>query len=141
MGNCYNKVEIGAPINKVWELVKDFHDMSWAPGVITSLEVVGDKKGNEVGAKRILNEAFHETLAKLDQDNYTFSYSIDDGPGPVAEDAVKNYIGVVKLSETSNGTSMEWNSSFESANENDVVEFCNPIYRALMSALSETLSK
>lgn len=141
MGNCYNKVEIEAPINKVWELVKDFHDMSWAPGVITSLEVVGDKKGNEVGAKRILNEAFHETLTKLDHDNYTFSYSIDDGPGPVAEDAVKNYIGVVKLAESSNGTSMEWNSSFESANENDVVEFCNPIYRALMSALNETLSK
>ncbi len=44
MGNCYNKVEIEAPINKVWELVKDFHDMSWAPGVITSLEIVGDKK-------------------------------------------------------------------------------------------------
>ncbi len=141
MGNCYNKVEIEAPINKVWELVKDFHDMSWAPGVITSLEIVGDKKGNEVGAKRILNEAFHETLTKLDYENTTFSYSIDDGPGPVAEDAVKNYIGVVKLAETSNGTSMEWNSSFESANENDVVEFCNPIYRALMSALSETLSK
>ena len=141
MGNCYNKVEIEAPINKVWELVKDFHNMSWAPGVITSLEVVGDKKGNEVGAKRILNEAFHETLTKLDYENTTFSYSIDDGPGPVAEDAVKNYIGVVKLAETSNGTSMEWNSSFESANENDVVEFCNPIYRALMSALSETLSK
>ena len=141
MGNCYNKVEIEAPINKVWELVKDFHDMSWAPGVITSLEVVGDKKGNEVGAKRILNEAFHETLTKLDHDNYTFSYSIDDGPGPVAEDAVKNYIGVVKLAESSNGTSMEWNSSFESVNENDVVEFCNPIYRALMSALNETLSK
>jgi len=47
----------------------------------------------------------------------------------------------VKLAESSNGISMEWNSSFESANENDVVEFCNSIYRALMSALSETLSK
>jgi len=141
MGNCYNKVEIESPINEVWEAVKDFHDLSWAPGVITSLEVVGDKKGNEVGAKRCLNEAFHETLTKLDHDNHTFSYSIDDGPGPVSKDAVKNYIGVVKLSETSNGTSMEWNSSFESANENDVVEFCNPIYMALMSALSETLSK
>ena len=90
MGNCYNKVEIEAPINKVWELVKDFHNMSWAPGVITSLEVVGDKKGNEVGAKRILNEAFHETLTKLDHENTTFSYSIYDGPGPVAKNAVTN---------------------------------------------------
>ena len=141
MGNCLNKAELKSPINEVWETVKDFHDMSCAPEVITSLEVVGDKKGNEVGAKRCLNEAFHETLIKIDNDNYTFSYSIDDGPGPVAEDAVKNYIGVVTLSETPNGTSMEWNSSFDSANENDVVEFCNPIYRALMSALSETLSK
>jgi len=140
MGNCYNKLETNASISKVWETICDFHDLSWAPGVATSVESIGDKKGNEVGAMRVLNEAFHETLIELNPSSYTFSYSIDDGPGPVAREAVKNYIGIVQLSEIENGTLVEWSSTFESENENDVSEFCNPIYQALLSALGETLS-
>ena len=31
---------------------------------------------------------------------HRFSYSIDDGPAPIAKDAVDNYIGSVKLSQT-----------------------------------------
>ena len=140
MGNCYNKLETNASISKVWEMISDFHDLSWAPGVATSVEPIGDKKGNEVGAMRVLNEAFHETLMELDPSSYTFSYSIDDGPGPVAKEAVKNYIGVVKLSEIEGGTLVEWSSTFESTNEDEVSEFCNPIYQALLNALKETLS-
>ena len=140
MGKCYNKIEIKAPINKVWDTVRNFHDMSWAPNVITSVAKVGDRSGNEIGAKRILNDAFHETLTVLDPGNFTFSYSIDDGPGPVASDAVSNYTGVVKLSESDNGSVVEWSSTFHSENENEVTEFCNPIYMALLNSLKETLS-
>ncbi|MCP4127639.1 MAG: SRPBCC family protein [Gammaproteobacteria bacterium] len=140
MGSCDNKIEIKASISKVWDTICNFHDLSWAPGVVTSLESIGDKKGDEVGAKRVLNGMFHETLTELDPNSYTFSYSIDDGPGPVAKGAVSNYIGVVKLSESDNGTLVDWSSSFESENDNDVSEFCSPIYQALLAALSETLS-
>ena len=45
--------------------------MSWAPGVITLVTKVGDKNGNKVGAKRVLNDAFHETLTMIDADKYT----------------------------------------------------------------------
>jgi carbon monoxide dehydrogenase subunit G len=140
MGNCYNKIEINTPISKVWETIKDFHDMSWAPGVITSLTKVGDRGGSEVGAKRVLNDAFHETLINVDQDNYTFSYSIDDGPGPVAKSAVENYIGVVKLTEIEGRTLVEWSSSYQSENDDEVADLCNPIYVALLSELNKTLS-
>ncbi|QSX38190.1 SRPBCC family protein [Shewanella sedimentimangrovi] len=140
MGKCYNTVEIAAPIDKVWKTVSNFHDMSWAKGVITSLEKVGDKGGNEVGAKRVLNNVFKETLTQFHPDKYSFSYSIDDGPGPVAREAVSHYIGVVKLSEKQNTCVVEWSSSFESANEEQVSDFCNPIYRALLDALKNTLS-
>jgi len=87
MGKCYNKIEIETPINKVWNTISDFHDISWVPGVITSVTKVGDKTGDEVGAGRILNGVSYETLTVLDARNFTFSYSIDDGPGPVASDA------------------------------------------------------
>ena len=141
MGKCYNKIEISAPVAKAWDTIRDFHDLSWAPGVVTSVAKVGDKNGNSIGAKRILNDAFHETLTKLDPENFTFSYSIDDGPGPVASDAVKNYIGLVKLTASDNGCVAEWSSTFQSENENEVADFCNPIYMALLNSLDETLSK
>jgi len=140
MGSCYNKIEIEAPINEVWDTISNFHDLSWAPDVVSSVGIVGDKKGNEIGARRVLNDAFHETLTVLDPLNFTFSYSIDDGPGPVASDVVSNYIGVVKLTSTDNGCIAEWSSSFQSENENEVADFCNPIYVALLNSLKQTLS-
>jgi len=140
MGRCYNKIEVAQPIEKVWEVISDFHDLSWAPGVITSVAKVGDKAATEVGAGRVLNDAFHETLQSIDAAKYSFTYSIDDGPGPVARDAVSDYIGAVQLSASEGGTLVEWSSSFQSENEQDVAEFCNPIYQALLGALKQSLS-
>jgi len=140
MGKCYNKIEVAAPIATVWQTISNFHDMSWAEGVITSLAKVGDISGSEIGAKRLLNEVIQETLVSLDADNYSFSYSIDDGPGPIAKSAVDDYLGVVKLSISGTGTLVEWSSSFTSNDENAVTEFCDPIYMALLEALTNKLS-
>jgi len=140
MGKCYQKIEIEAPINQVWDTISDFHDLSWAPNVVASVTKVGVRDGNEIGAGRILNDVFHETLTVLDPRNYTFSYSIDDGPGPVASDAVSDYTGTVKLTVTDSGCLVEWSSVFESQSENEVADFCNPIYMALLNSLKETLS-
>ncbi|WP_138441024.1 SRPBCC family protein [Marinobacter alexandrii] len=137
MGTCYNKIEINSSADKVWNTVSNFHDMSWAPDVIASLSKVGEKGGHEVGAKRVLNEAIHETLIEIDPQRRTFSYSIDDGPGPVSKDAVSNYKGVVKVTESDNGCLVEWSSTFESENDNEVSEFCDPIYMALLNALKK----
>jgi len=38
MGQCYNSVVVNAAVENVWNCVKNFHDMSWAPNVITQLE-------------------------------------------------------------------------------------------------------
>ena len=140
MGKCYQKIEIESPISKVWDTISDFHDVSWAPDVVASVDKIGDKKGNEIGAGRILNGVFYETLTVLDSLNFTFSYSIDDGPGPVASGAVSDYVGTVKLTESGSGCIVEWSSAFQSQNENEVADFCNPIYMALLNSLKETLS-
>lgn len=140
MGKCYNKIDISAPIATVWQTIRNFHDMSWADSVLTSLAKVGDVSGNEIGAKRLLNDAIVETLVSLDAKNYTFTYSIDDGPGPIAKSAVANYLGVVKLSESTTGTLVEWSSSFNSDDESAVIEFCDPIYMALLGVLKNKFS-
>ena len=101
---------ISAPIADVWAKFTNFHDLSWAPNVITNLEPVGNTDGSEVGAKRILNGAFHETLAEVDTDNRKIKYSIDDGPSPVSKNEVSNYFGVIQLSPTADGTLVEWSS-------------------------------
>ena len=142
MGKCYNSITISAPASKVWAALRNFHDMSWAEGVITSCVAVGDTPGNQVGAKRVLNDAFHETLRSIDDAERRLTYTIDDGPGPVSKEAVKNYVGEVRVAPiTENDTSfVEWQSSYESADESAVGEFCNPIYFGLLTALKKSFS-
>jgi len=41
MGNCHNTITVDAPIDAVWDRIVDFHDMSWAPNVVESIEAVG----------------------------------------------------------------------------------------------------
>ena len=134
--------DIDASMSEVWSKLNNFHDLSWAPNVVTNVEKVGSIAGGEVGAKRILNNAFHETLVEIDNSKYMLKYSIDDGPSPVSKEEVSNYYGFVKLSPSTNGkrTHVEWSSSWES-NVEDAVEFCHGIYVALLNELAESFEK
>jgi hypothetical protein len=139
---CYNSTVVRANIDQVWALFSNFHDMSWAEGVITKTEPVGDVSGAEVGARRILNDAFHETLRVVDDENRTIEYSIDDGPDAVSKDNVQGYIGKVRLLPVTDegATFVEWSSSWASGGEG-TTEFCDPIYRALLGALKNHLAR
>lgn len=132
-------VVVDAPIADVWTKFINFHDLSWAPNVITSVEKVGSVDGGTPGAKRILNNAFHETLIEIDGDEHFLTYSIDDGPSPVSKGEVDNYVGVVKLSPSKegSGTLVEWTSSWDSKGD-DAVEFCHGIYVALLGELAKS---
>ena len=141
MGGCYNSAVINAPCDTVWSTIRNFHEFHWAPGVITKSEAVGDLKGDQIGAKRILNDAFHETLLSLDDHARTFSYRIDDGPGPVGKRAVKLYIGRVRVLPITenNSTFIEWETTYDSLDDRAVGELCNPIYQAILQALKKYL--
>jgi uncharacterized membrane protein len=139
MPSTYQTVNIPAPITQIWKNFNDFHDFPWSKNVITSVVKVGDKKGNEIGAKRVLNNAFHETLIDFNADKYILKYSIDDGPSPVSKEDVANYVGIIQLSSLPDeaGTLVEWSSSW-SANTDDGVDFCHGIYVALLDELSSS---
>src|SRR6056297_2639627 len=94
---CFNSVVINAPADKVWTAIRDFHDLSWATNVVEDVEKVGDIPGTQIGAKRVLNGAFQETLLGLDDNQRTLRYSIDDGPDAVSKDNVKGYVGRVQV--------------------------------------------
>lgn len=139
MPSTYQSIVINASIRDIWNKLNDFHKLSWAARVLPSVEKIGDKSGDEVGAKRVLNDAFHETLTKVDQENYLIEYSIDDGPSPVSKEEVSNYRGVIQLSsaQDADGTLVVWKSSWESRSE-DAVDFCHGIYIALLNELAKS---
>jgi len=139
---CYNSIVIAADPDKVWTVLKDFHDLSWGKNVVSKVTIVGNKSSDEIGAKRILNNAFHETLLSLDNGAKKFTYSIDDGPAVVSKENVEGYIGEVKVFPISeNNTSFVlWTSQWESEKEGGVADFCNPIYHALLQDLKSHFS-
>ena len=103
---CYNSAVINAPSSEVWKVLRNFHELSWSKNVVSKVDIIGDKASDQVGAKRILNDAFHETLLSIDDNAKNFTYSIDDGPGPVAKDNVEGYVGdVTVFSVSENDTS------------------------------------
>lgn len=98
----------------------------------------GASRGDQIGARRILNDAFHETLVAFSELDRSFKYSIDDGPAPVSKKDVKDYIGEVRLIPiTDNDTCLiEWSSNWESATE-DACSFCHNIYVAVINELKK----
>jgi len=64
--SCYHSAVINASIDEVWSVVSNFHEINYAPEVISSVTSVGGTSGTKAGAKRILNDAFHETLLSID---------------------------------------------------------------------------
>jgi len=142
MPSTYQFKDIDAPVAEVWSRFSNFHDLSWAPNVITDTEKAGEIDGGEVGAKRVLNGAFHETLVEIDHDRHVLRYAIDDGPSPVSREEVSDYYGVVKLAPVAGGdkTRVEWSSSWQ-ADAEDAVEFCQGIYVALLDELAASFEK
>ena len=147
MGSTYQSIVVPAPASAVWQTLRDFHDLSWAPGVIESCEAVGDHAGTQPGAQRILNDAFHETLHAVNDVDRILKYSIDDGPSPVSKDEVSNYVGRIEVRPvTHDGTDapgsatfVEWSSGWD-AKTDEAEEFCQTIYVSLLRALREHFS-
>ncbi len=139
MPSTYQSIVINAAISDIWDKLSNFHELSWAAKVLPSVEKVGGISGAEVGAKRVLNGAFHETLTKVDLQNNLLEYSIDDGPSPVSKEEVSNYRGIIQLSpaQDAEGTLVVWKSSWES-NSEDAVDFCHGIYIALLNELANS---
>lgn len=137
MGSTHQSIIIDAPIEDVWARISDFHDLSWAPNVVTSVDPSGS--GMAVGAQRILNGVFSETLLSISKADHEFTYSIDDGPSPVSADEVANYRGKVRLEPTrEGGTLVEWSSSWD-ADSDDAVDFCHGIYVALLDDMKKSV--
>jgi hypothetical protein len=136
MGKCVHSAVINAPVDEVWQLLRNFHDMSWTAAA-ESVEPVGDARSDQVGAKRILNGAFHETLLAINDLDHSFRYQITDGPSPVSPNDLKFYYGTVSVQPVTdeNASYVSWVTHFESKDDSATQEFCDPFYRTFLAHL------
>lgn len=136
MGKCVHSVVVNAPVDQVWQVIRNFHDMSWTKA-IEALEPVGDARSDQAGAKRILNGAFHETLLGINDLDHVFQYQITDGPSPVSPGDLKFYYGTVSVLPVTDGNAsyVSWVTHFESKDDSAAREFCDPFYKAFLGDL------
>ena len=83
MGRCHHSIVVKASVGQARNVIKDFHDFSWFPNVIKKTEPLGHTCGAEIGARRILNDTFPESLIEFNEGEYLFRYLIDEARGPL----------------------------------------------------------
>ena len=142
MGQTYQSILVKAPADKVWAAIRGFYDFAWAPNVITKVVVVGDKTGEEVGAVRLLNDAFTETLIELNDEERTFKYSIGDAPAPASPAEMSNYVAqaTVRPVTEGGGTFVEWSSSWD-GDDAATADFLHGVYVALLGDLKKSMEQ
>jgi NADPH:quinone reductase-like Zn-dependent oxidoreductase len=105
---------IDAPIDAVWDILRDFngHDR-WHPAVATS-HIEGNEPSTRVGAVRNFRlqdgSMLREQLLALSDETHGFRYCLLEAPIPLM-----NYIAEVRLERVTDGdaTFWEWASSFD----------------------------
>ena len=123
---------------KVWALLENFGDISWAPG-IDKIELIGAG----VGMTRRLHiagiEPIDEVLTAMDKSAMTFAYDIPRGiPMPVTQ-----YSANAKVSPLSEGRCrVDWYGRAEPAgmSEEDVIAMITGTYEMLLQWIDDHLS-
>jgi len=116
MARAYASTILKAPVETVWNLVRDFNGLPrWAPDIARS-EIEGGLDSDVVGCVRSfhLRSGAHirERLLTLDDANYMCSYNFEKPAFPV-----KNYVATLRLYPVtqSDRTFAEWEATFDEA--------------------------
>jgi hypothetical protein len=134
---------IDAPIERVWEVMRDFNDMpSYHPAIKASV-IEGGGASDQVGCVRrlTLGEGFvREVLLAMDDRNYAFTYEIIEGTLPV-----RGYVAGVRLRRVTQGnrTFAEWWADFEvvGADRDTVIALIgNDVFAAGFTAVAVMLA-
>ena len=93
--------------------------------------------GSTVGARRLLNGIFLDTLIAYSAIERRMMYSLNDGPPPVSSREIHDYVGNLHLLPVTddNITFAEWSGTWES-DTTDAVEYMNDVYRSLLRDLA-----
>jgi hypothetical protein len=105
-------IEINAPPAKVWATIKDFHDVSWLPGVAKTTGAGGNEP--DVAKRQLIlasGATIDESLSKYDAGAMSYSYRIDKVDVKVLP--VTNYSSTITVLPGEGGKSrVEWRGAF-----------------------------
>jgi len=143
MARAYASAIIEAPVETVWQAIRDFGALAaWHPALAFS-EIEGGGDPDVVGCVRNLElkggGTARERLLMLDDSRYTFSYNFETPAFPI-----NNYVATIELIPVTNGekTFAQWTGTFDPRPEEtgDYVELIsNAVFAAGWSALAERL--
>jgi mxaD protein len=111
-------VHINAPVDKVWDAVKDFDSLpKWHPGFSDDKLTKGEN--NKVGAVRTLTvkdgPSFTEELLAFDDANHSYKYRIVESPLPL-----RDYHSTVSVkADPKGGTRVHWTGTFKRKSTSD----------------------
>ncbi|HLY55984.1 MAG TPA: SRPBCC family protein [Stellaceae bacterium] len=105
-------INISAPPDKVWGLIKNFNDMSWHPVVKSDTAT----NGNTVGSIRTLDlggPKLIEALTAYDEARKQYKYKITDDPNNVKTLPVTKYSSTITVKAAPKGTTtVVWSGQF-----------------------------
>jgi len=141
-------VDIAAPVDKVWDTVKDFDSLNkWHPGF--AQDELQKGKNNEPGAVRKLTvkdgPSFTEELLAFDAAKHTYKYRIIESPLPL-----RNYVSHITVSPGPKGGShVTWSGTFkrkstsetppEAENDDAAVKLVTGVYEGGLANLKKML--
>ena len=109
---------IDAPVEKVWERIRDFNGLpGWHPRMVES-QIEDDKAATEIGCVRNFKVAsgatVREKLLAFSDDDHLTTYSIIGHPAPIS-----NHTATLKLERVTDGdrTFAVWTSQFDAPEE------------------------
>jgi uncharacterized membrane protein len=134
---------IDAPVEKVWEIMRDYNGMpSYHPGIKNSV-IENDLPSDQIGCVRRLTLAegyVREVLLCLDDRNYVFTYEIIEGTLPV-----RGYVAGIRLHRVTDGnrTFAEWWADFEVVGADRdamIAQIGNNVFAAGFKAVAEKIA-
>ncbi len=139
--NVFGTVEINAPADKVWKMIRDFNGLNtWHPAF--SADVIKSGTNNMVGAVRTLTLAggpsFDEELLSLNDASRTVKYKIvGEAPLPV-----NGYVSWISVYPYKAGTStVAWSGRFRAINsgpeDGKLVDTLNGLYKVGLDNLKK----
>ncbi len=141
-------VDIAAPVDKVWDAVKDFDSLNkWHPGFSADELVKGEN--NKVGAVRKLTvkdgPSFTEELLAFDASKHSYRYRIIESPLPL-----RNYVSRITVrANPKGGSHVTWTGSFkrkstsetppEAENDDAAIKLVTGVYEGGLGNLKKML--
>ena len=116
MARAYSSIVLKAPVETVWNIVRDFNGLpAWAPAIARS-KIEHGLDADVVGCVRSFHthagDHIRERLLMLDDARYTCSYNFEKPAFPV-----KNYVATLRLYPVTHTerTFAEWTATFDEA--------------------------